>query len=41
MYEIFRTSTFKKDYKKLNNSEKSLLKEIITKLVNVEELEEK
>jgi len=41
MYEIFRTSSFKKDYKKLNKSEKSLLKEIIIKLVNKEVLEEK
>lgn len=41
MYEIFRTNTFKKDYKKLNNSEKSILKEIVTKLANGEKLEEK
>jgi len=41
MYEIFRTSSFKKDYKKLNKSEKSLLKEIIIKLANKEVLEEK
>ena len=41
MYEIFRTNTFKKDYKKLNNKDKELLKEIIIKLVNGEKLEEK
>ena len=26
MYEIFRTNTFKKDYKKLSNENKQLLK---------------
>ena len=41
MYKIFRTSSFKKDYKKLNNKEKELLKAVITKLANGEELEEK
>jgi mRNA interferase YafQ len=41
MYSIFRTSSFKKDYKKLNNNEKNLLKEVIVKLANGEELEEK
>jgi len=41
MYSIFRTSSFKKDYKKLTKSEKSLLKEIIIKLTNKEVLEEK
>jgi mRNA interferase YafQ len=41
MYKIFRTNSFKKDYKKLNNREKELLKTIITKLANCEELEEK
>jgi len=41
MYKIFRTSSFKKDYKKLNTKEKELLKTVITKLVNGEELEEK
>lgn len=41
IYSIFRTSSFKKDYKKLTKSEKSLLKEIIIKLANKEVLEEK
>jgi len=41
MYKIFRTSSFKKDYKKLNAKEKELLKTVITKLVNAEVLEEK
>ena len=34
MYEIFRTSSFKKDYKKLSNDEKSILKKVIIELVN-------
>jgi len=41
MYEIFRTNTFKKDYKKLNNKDKELVKEIIIRLANGEKLEEK
>jgi len=41
MYEIFRTNTFKKDYKKLNNKDKELLKEVIIKLANGEKLDEK
>ena len=41
MYKIFRTSSFKKDYKKLDNKEINLLKIVITKLVNAEDLEEK
>jgi len=41
MYKIFRTSSFKKDYKKLNAKEKELLKTVIIKLSNGEELEEK
>jgi len=34
MYEIFRTTSFKKDYKKLSNVDKKLLKEVITLLAN-------
>ena len=41
MYKIFRTKSFKKDYKKLTKNEKDLLKEIIIKLVNKEPLEQK
>ena len=41
MYKIFRTSSFKKDYKKLNSKEKELLKTVIAKLANGEELEER
>ena len=41
MYKIFRTSSFKKDYKKLNAKEKELLKTVIAKLANGEELEER
>ena len=41
MYEIFRTNTFKKDYKKLSNENKQLLKKVIIKLSNGEKLEEK
>jgi len=40
MYEIFRTTSFKKDYKKLSNVDKKLLKEIITLLANGETLAE-
>jgi mRNA interferase YafQ len=32
MYQIFRTGGFKKDYKKLTNSDKTLLKEVVTTL---------
>ena len=41
MYKIFRTTSFKKDYKKLTTNEKDLLKIVITKLINGEKLEEK
>ena len=41
MYKIFRTSSFKKDYKNLNAKEKELLKTVITKLANEEKLKEK
>ncbi len=41
MYEIFRTKSFKKDYKKLTKNEKDLVKNIIFKLANGETLEEK
>ena len=41
MYTIFRTSSFKKQYKKLSILDKSLLKNIITRLVQNEELDEK
>jgi len=41
MYEIFRTKSFKKDYKKLTKNEKDLVKNIIIKLANGETLEEK
>ena len=41
MYQIFRTKSFKKDYKKLKANEKELLKEVIIKLANGEPLEEK
>ena len=41
MYKIFRTSSFKKDYKKLDAKEKELLKSVITKLANNDVLEEK
>ena len=38
MYEIFRTSSFKKDYKKLSIQDKGLVKEVVTSLANGEEL---
>lgn len=40
MYEIFRTTSFKKDYKKLSNKEKTLLKPVITILAKGEELDD-
>lgn len=39
MYEIFRTSSFKKDYKKLSASDKEILKKIVTVLANGEVLD--
>lgn len=39
MLNIFRTNSFKKDYKKLNSKDKELLKEVIIKLSNNEELD--
>ena len=38
MYEIFRTTSFKKDYKKLSNKEKNSIKLIITTLVEGKKL---
>ncbi len=38
MYEIFRTSSFKKDYKKLSMQDKEIVKEVVTSLANGEEL---
>ncbi|MDD2448124.1 MAG: type II toxin-antitoxin system YafQ family toxin [Sulfurimonas sp.] len=40
MYSIFRTSSFKKQYKKLSFTDKELLKEVIVLLANNETLEE-
>jgi len=41
MYNIFRTTSFKKDYKKLSNRDKDLLKSVIRLLVDGKELDEK
>lgn len=41
MYSIFRTTSFKKQYKKLSVTEKTLLKEVIVLLANGEVLDEK
>ena len=41
MYKIFRTTSFKKDYKKLNSTDKKLVKDIILKLSKGEKLEER
>ncbi len=41
MYEIFRTTSFKKDYKKLTIEDKESLKEAILILSNNENLDEK
>ncbi len=40
MYEIFRTTSFKKDYKKLSNKEKVLLKLVVKTLAESKELDE-
>ena len=41
MYKIFRTTSFKKDYKKLSLSDKNILKKVVTILANGEILDEK
>ena len=38
MYAIFRTSSFKKDYKKLSNRDKEIVKEVVTLLAEGQEL---
>ncbi len=38
MYEIFRTNSFKKDYKKLSMQDKEIVKKVVTILANGEEL---
>ena len=40
MYGIFRTTSFKKDYKKLSNKEKILLKPVVKALVEGQRLDE-
>ena len=40
MYEIFRTTSFKKDYKKLSNKEKKLLKLVIETLAESKKLDD-
>ena len=40
MYEIFRTTSFKKDYKKLSDKEKVLLKAVIKALAEGRKLDE-
>ena len=39
MYQIFRTNSFKKDYKKLSLNEKELLKCVIKELANKQKLD--
>lgn len=39
MYTIFRTTSFKKDYKKLNTKEKEVLRNVIANLANGETLD--
>jgi mRNA interferase YafQ len=39
MYTLFRTSSFKKDYKKLTKPNQLLLKEVVKKLANGETLD--
>ena len=41
MYSIFRTASFKKEYKKLSVSDKELLKKVLILLAQNTELEEK
>jgi len=41
MYKIFRTNSFKKDYKKLSTQDKNLIKDIIIQLSKGEELDKK
>ena len=41
MYSIFRTASFKKQYKKLSSSDQELLKDVIILLTKNTELEEK
>ena len=41
MYSIFRTSSFKKQYKKLSLNDRALLKEVILLLSQNKELDEK
>ncbi|MFA7570594.1 MAG: type II toxin-antitoxin system YafQ family toxin [Sulfurimonadaceae bacterium] len=41
MYQIFRTSAFKKDYKKLSSQDKEEVKKIIIRLANNEVLDPK
>ncbi len=40
MYKIFRTTSFKKDYKKLSNKEKVLLKSVVKTLAEGKSLDE-
>jgi len=39
MYTLFRTTTFKKDYKKLNKQDQKALKSVIATLANGQELD--
>ena len=41
MYSIFRTSSFKKQYKKLSSIDRELVKEVIFLLAQNEKLDEK
>ncbi len=41
MYSIFRTTSFKKQYKKLSSTDKELIKEVVVLLVNNEKLDDK
>ena len=41
MYQIFRTNSFKKDYKKLSLNDKELLKDVIKELAINKDLDKK
>lgn len=41
MYTLFRTTSFKKQYKKLSSSEQQLLKEVVALLADGKQLDQK
>ena len=41
MYKVFRTNSFKKDYKKISNENKKLVKNIVLQLSKANKLDDK